>query len=420
MSRAQLILPLPRMLALLPLLLGCDPRTLLNPPYVAPADLEVVALAAGPNDVAYHTCPMHPSIRQPGPGSCPICGMTLLPVLTSELQSGAVLVDSTRRERFGIATEPVTRRSMGATLELPAVVAWDQSRLADVTLKVSGWVESEAVGAPGVHVRAGQTLFSLYSPELVAAQDDLLRATTSDQRGESGAGERAVAARLRLTRWGMTDGQLDSVLERGTVLENVPILAPISGFVLEKTTLVGAMVSPGQTIYRIGDTSRVWLEASVPEAQLALFRPGLLVDVYLPGVEEPRSAKITLTYPTVDPATRTARVRVELQNSDGALRPDQWATLKVRLDVKDRLVVPESAVIYTGPRRMVFVDTGEDRLEPRDVTIGVKAGGYVEVLTGLKEGDMVVTAGNYLVAADSRLKQGGEAAPAQAEPTANP
>lgn len=397
----------------LPLLFACDPRTLLNPPAA-----EQPAAQAGPNDVAYYTCPMHPSIRQPGPGSCPLCGMTLTPVLNSELQSGAVTVDAERRKRFGIATEPVGRRTMGATLELPAVVAWDESRLADVTLKVSGWIASEAVGASGVRVRAGQVLFTLYSPELVAAQDDLLRATASVQRGEVEAADRARAARLRLTRWGMTDAQLDAVLGSGTVLENVPVVAPISGFVLEKTALVGAMVSPGQTIYRIGDASRVWLEASVPAAQLFQVTPGMAVDVRVPGVAEPRAAKVALTYPTLDPATRTARVRVELENTDGALRPDQWATLEVTLDVQDRLVVPESAVIYTGPRRMVFVDTGADKLEPRDITTGVKADGFVEVLTGLKEGDLVVTAGNYLVAADSRLKRGGEAAPL--EPAAAP
>lgn len=365
------------------------------------------AVATAP-DVAYYTCPMHPSVKQAVPGKCPICGMDLTPVTKAELESGAVVVDAGRRRRLGIAVEAAAVRPMHTTLSLPAVVAWDTTRLTDVTLKVQGWVESVRVAAPGTRVRAGDVLFTLYSPDLVATQDDLLAATTQARTGIPGAQARVDAARSRLRRYGVPDARVDAVLAAGAADERLPVTAPASGTVVETTIVEGAMVSPGQTLYRIGDTSRMWVEAAVPEADVAHVRPGAAVTVRVPGRAEPLVGEVALLAPTIDATTRTARARVEVANADGALRPEQWATVEVTLDAGERLAVPEGAVIYTGPRRLVFVDTGEDRLVPREVRVGAKADGFVEIVEGLTAGEFVVTSGNFLVAADSRLRQGGE------------
>lgn len=359
------------------------------------------------DDVAYYTCPMHPSIQQPGPGSCPICGMALTPVTQGELTTGAVRVDSTRRALFGIEVEAAAVRHLASSLSVPAVVGWDADALSDVTVRVSGWVKAVR-GAPGEPVRAGQVLFTLFSPELVAAQDDLLRALAGTREGAPAAAERAEAARQRLARLGLPASEVDAIVALGRAVDDVPIRAPRGGVVLERTAVEGAMVSPGQTLYRLGDTSTVWVEGAVPEDQVGAVAAGQAVEVTAAGLPAPRPGTVERVLPQLDAATRTARVRVSVANRDGKLRPDQWATLTLHAGGGDYLAVPESAVLYTGPRRLVFVDDGGDLLSPREVVTGIKSEGYVQVVSGLAAGEQVVRAGNFLVAADSRLKQGGE------------
>lgn len=362
---------------------------------------------ASTNDVAYYTCPMHPSIQQPGPGSCPICGMTLTPVTRAELSTGAVRVDVQRRSQFGIELEAAAVRHMGSSLQVPAVVGWDADGLVDVTVRTSGWVE-HVTAAPGEVVRAGQILFTLFSPELVAAQDDLLRATTQALDGVDSAVARRDATRLRLNRLGLANAEIDAIISGGHTVENVAVRAPHGGVVLDRTVVDGAMVSPGQTLYRLGDPSKVWVEGAVHEDLLGALLPGQSVTVTAAGSDSSFSGTVQRILPELDATTRTARVRVAVRNTDGKLRPGQWATLKVDVDGGNHLAVPESAVLYTGPRRVVFVDTGGDLLMPRDVVTGMKSDGYVQILDGLTAGDQVVRAGNFLVAADSRLKRGGE------------
>lgn len=388
------------LLALLPLA-GCSRAPT---PATTPSS---VSATATQGDVAYYTCPMHPSIQQPGPGSCPICGMTLTPVTQAELSTGAVRVDAQRRSQFGIELEAAAVRRMGSSLQVPAVVGWDVDGLFDVTVRASGWVKRVAA-APGESVRAGQVLFTLFSPELVAAQDDLLRASTAADAGDAGAAARRDAARLRLLRLGLSEPEIGAIVAGGRTVDDLPVRAPHGGVVLDRTLVEGAMVSPGQTLYRLGDPSTVWVEGAVAEDEVGALSAGQAVTVTASGIDTPLPGTVERVLPSLDAATRTARVRVSVRNVDGKLRPDQWATLRVDTDGGEHLAVPESAVLYTGPRRVVFVDTGGDLLAPRDVVTGMKSDGYVQILDGLAPGDQVVRAGNFLVAADSRLKRGGE------------
>ena len=273
-------------------------------------------------------------------------------------------------------------------LRLPAVVAWDRDRLVDVTSRVAGWARGVRVATPGARVSAGQLLFSLESPEVATTRADLAAAL---REGTPDGAARAAAARERLRLWGAA--------ETG---DTTPVNAPRGGAVVEVGVVEGGAVSPGATLYRIADPARVWLEARLAEGRSVPTDADVRIEA--PGVPA-RQGKVTLVEPTLDPTSRTRGLRITTDNADGALLPDAWATALVTLPGGPRLVVPESAVLYTGPRRVVFVDAGADGLVPREVEIGETAFGKVEIRDGLTAGERVVTEGNFLVAADSRLRQ---------------
>lgn len=379
-----------RLALLLLLAAGCPPSPSMG-----------AASPASDPAIAYWTCPMHPSVRADAPGSCPICGMNLTPVATAELESGAVHIDPARRERYGIALAPASLRPMDQVFEVPAIVTWDRGKISDVTLKVTGWIADVTVAEPGSPVRAGQVLFHLYAPDVVAAEDDLLRASKAD---DPGAPSRAAAARLRLKRWDLSDADIDAVLAAGVASDTLAIRSPRTGWILEQAAISGAMASPGQTLFRIGDLREVLLEASVPASDVGAVTIGQRVSIRVAGVEAPTEGVVSVIEPTVDPVTRTVRARIAVDNASGALRPDQWATVELRRSLGERLAVPDTAVVYTGPRRLVFVDEGEERLVPHVVEIGASADGYTEIVSGLEVGASVVVSGNFLVEANSRLQ----------------
>lgn len=360
----------------------------------------------GDGEIAYYTCSMHPSVKQETPGTCPICAMDLTPVTEEAVETGVIFVDEVRRQRIGVRTAPAQPREMTLTIRAVGEVQYDETRLSDVNLRMSGWVQRLVVDKTGQRVRRGQTLFTLYSPELYAAQLEYLTAARRQRGGtnETFASLRR-ASRRRLALLGMTDAQIKQLEQRGKARENVPIIAPASGYVIEKNVVEGARIDAGTLVYRIADLSRVWIDAEVYEADLPYLRPGLPAVVELPFVPD-RSfeGRIDYVYPTLQGATRTGRIRVVLDNPELNLKPEMYANVRLEVDLGERLAIPDSAVIYTGPRRLVFVDLGEGRLRPSEVEIGVHAGGYYEVTDGLEAGDVVVTSGNFLIAAESRIR----------------
>jgi len=354
--------------------------------------------SGGASDVAYYTCPMHPAVHSDKPGQCPICGMALTPVLTSTLESGEIVIDDARRAAVGIRTGKAVRAPMTRSLRAVGRVAYDETRLRDVTLKLSGWITKLHVTQTGQPVRQGQLLFTLYSPELFAAQQEYLLARPR-------ADALARAAERKLALWGLTAAQIAKVAERGEPLEDVPFYAPAGGYVIEKNVVEGAMVQAGERLFRIAALDKVWVEADIYEADLRSVRLGQRVTVelsYLPGATF--DGKVAYVYPYLDPASRTGKVRIELSNQGKELKPDMYATVSFAVDLGPRLQIPLDAVVYTGPRRLVFVDLGQGRLRPQEVTLGARTDDAVEVLTGVAEGDTVVTSGNFLVAAESRIR----------------
>ncbi|MFP2963704.1 efflux RND transporter periplasmic adaptor subunit [Myxococcus sp. 1LA] len=358
--------------------------------------------AHGEGDIAHYTCPMHPSVKQHGPGACPICGMDLTPVSRAELESGIIRVDDLRRQRIGVKTAPVTEAPMDLSLRALGRVTFDEKSLVDVTLKLDGYIHELRVNATGEPVKKGDVLFTLYSPELYAAQQEYLLARQS----QSAANASLVgAARKRLELWGLSSAQIERVAQRGQPVENMPFLAPASGYVLEKNVVEGAAVKAGERLFRIAPLAKVWVEADVYEQDLARVKPGQPVEVtlpYLPGKKY--AGRVGYVYPSLQGATRTGRIRIELPNPELELKPDMYADVRFVLQGGARLQIPDSAVIYTGPRRLVFVDLGEGRLRPQEVKLGLKGNGTYEVTEGLSAGDVVVTSGNFLIAAESRIR----------------
>jgi Cu(I)/Ag(I) efflux system membrane fusion protein len=369
------------------------------------------AKAQPPGEIDHYTCSMHPSVKQPGPGTCPICGMNLEPVTQEQQEQGVVTIDEAKRQLIGVRTEPVVKAPMHDVFRAVGRVTYDESTLADVNLKVRGWITKLYVNETGQRVTRGQTLFTMYSPELYNAEQDFLLATQGGAAGASSHGEGPSrtelfgrASRQRLHLLGLTDSQIDTIAKNGKPSEDLAIPSPASGFVIEKNVVEGASVDAGMRLYRIAALNKVWVEAEVYEADLAHVRVGQQASVtldYLPG--RVYQAKVAYVYPYLDPATRTGRVRLEIANKELDLRPGMYASVELSSDLGARVQVPVAAVVYTGPRRLVFVDLEGGRFRPQEVQVGIESNGMYDVLSGLAPGDLVATSGVFLIAAEARI-----------------
>jgi Cu(I)/Ag(I) efflux system membrane fusion protein len=369
------------------------------------------AVSGEPNAVDHYTCSMHPSVKQKSPGKCPICGMTLIPITKTQKEQGVVMIDEARRQLIGVRVGPVVEAPLQRAFRAVGQVTYDESKLTDVTLKVRGFITKLFVNRTGQRVKAGQPLFQLFSPDLFSAEQDFLLATQSSPAGGGNAGSvpgrfelLGRAARQRLHLLGLGDAQIDALREKGVPSENVTFPSPASGFVIEKNVVEGASIEAGMRLYRIAALDKVWVEADVYEADLAHIRVGQSATVtldYLPG--RSYEATVSTIYPYLDPTARTGRVRVELANKELELRPGMFASVSLASAAVPSVQVPASAVVYTGPRRLVFVDLGEGRFRPQEVRVGSEANGMYEVLEGLKPGDRVATSGVFLIAAEARI-----------------
>ena len=359
------------------------------------------------SDVAYYTCSMHPAVHSETPGTCPICSMNLTPVTKEAQTAGVIHIDENRRAMLGIRTTKVVQAPIDLEIAAKGRLAVDETRLHEITLKVGGYVSDLKINATGQSVHKGDTLFTLYSPELYAAQQEYLIARSNREALHDAARGDALiqASETKLRLWGLADEQLHAIVERGQPIERIPFKSPASGVVIEKNVIDGAAVTAGARLFKIADLDQIWVEADVYEADLPRIKkdlPATITLTYLPG--ETFEGKVAFVYPYLDPASRTGRVRIALKNKALELKPDMFATVTFKIPLGPRLMVPSDAVVYTGPRRLVFLDLGKGALRPQEVTIGTRNGDNVEILTGVKEGDVVVSSGNFLVAAESRVR----------------
>ncbi len=321
-------------------------------------------------------------------------------------QPNTFKVDAYRRQLIGVTTGTVTCLDMVKTINASAKVSIDQTRLTDINLKFDGWVEQLNADYVGKKVTKGDILFTVYSPELLSSQEEYLQ---SFRRSLSGQSSLKVAASKRLLLWDIDQAQIKALERRGRVLAFLPILSPVTGTIIEKKIVAGGAFKARSKLLRIADLSTLWVEGQVLEADLSGVTLGMVANVMLENQpDKPIKGVVTFIDPFLDAKTRTARVRVELTNADGMLRPDQYVKLKLEVNIGETLVVPEQAVIFSGENRVVFLDLGEGRLQAKKIKIGARSEGYIEVLEGLEHGDAIITSGNFLIASESKLKLGVE------------
>lgn len=337
-------------------------------------------------------------------GGTPIGGETETGPAPAGNGADIITIDNRRRQLIGLETGEATHRDLVKRFRAVGEVTFDERLLSHVTLKFDGYIgelEANYVGAP---VEKGQVLFTVYSPALLAAQQEYLE--TLKRRGNRAGDDPLLrAARQRLSLWDVNAAEIDALARRGTPRDYVPIYAPRSGTLIERNIADGSAAGMGERLLTIADLSRVWVEANVFEADLELVKTGMTATVtlpYLPGLTYP--ATVEYVYPYLESDSRTGRVRLSLDNHDGVLKPHMYAEVSLQADIGHRLSVPEEAVIVAGETRIVFVDLGRGRLKPTRIRSGRRAEGFVEVLAGLTPGDTVVTSGNFLVAAEARLK----------------
>lgn len=442
--------------------------------WIAPAHEPAASpqpVAAGEQKAQVYTCSMHPQIRQPGPGLCPICGMELIPVNSGEEEAAgprAFVTSESAKALMDIQTARVERRFVEAEIRMVGKVDYDETRLATISAWVPGRLDRLFVDYTGVQVRAGDHMVSLYSPELLTAQQELRSASEALARVSPNApqvlrdtGEATVTgAREKLRRWGLTDEQVRAAESKGGLSDHVTIYAPIGGTVIERNGTEGMYVMTGETIYKIADLSKVWVKLEAYEADLAWLHYGQTVtfttEAY-PG--ETFEGKISFIDPLLNPMTRTVRLRVNVDNHDGRLKPEMFVRAVVRAQVatsgrvmdpglagkwispmhpeivKDGpgtcdicgmplvraeelgyvpaeakpedmpLVIPASAPLITGKRAVVYVEVpGAEKptFEGREVVLGPRAGDFYMVKSGLVEDEIVVTSGNFKI--DSALQ----------------
>lgn len=406
---------------------------------------------------AVYTCPMRPRVRAHTPGErCHLCGMELGRAARAEEMSSAphpvaasgsgpvserqatraketavdmphsgrehaspaasqrapVRLSPLQQQLIGVTYGTVERRPLRKVVRTVGRVEYDERKLAEVTLKVGGWIQDLYADYTGKLVRKGQPLLTLYSPDLVTAQEEyLLALRTAEKLRDSrvpGARESAEslvqASRTRLHLWNLSPRQIEELEETNQPKLFQTIYSPLGGFVVEKAVLLGRRVEPGMTLYKIADLSTVWVHADIYEYELPLVRTGQVATMTLVSYPGERwQGTVDYIYPSLETQTRTNKVRVVFPNPGTKLKPGMYANIELDVSLGEQLAIPEEAVLYSGTRALVFVAQEEGRLVPREVTLGAQADGYVGILSGLSAGERIVTSGNFLIDSESKL-----------------
>jgi Cu(I)/Ag(I) efflux system membrane fusion protein len=281
-------------------------------------------------------------------------------------------------------------------------VTADERKLAQIHSKVDGYVEQLFVSFTGQSVRRGEALLTLYSPDLLSTQQELLLA----QRNSTPFGRTlAASARRRLLLWDVSAAEIDRVVRTGTPLRAMTLRSPVNGVVMTRNVAAGARVMPADTLYELADLSSVWVIADLYESDLSRVVTGSTVQITIESVPgRIWGGRVDFISPTINPATRTATVRIQLDNRDGALKPDMYANVLLDQVSGPVVAVPDSAVMQTGTRSIAFVARGIGEFDPRQVETGIRAGGWIEIRRGIAAGDTVVADANFLVDSESRLK----------------
>lgn len=373
-----------------------------------------------------YNCPMHPSIVMDHAGNCPICGMKLLPMdaapgVASEVDRveapteaqvpdmATIRIDPSKQQLIGLTTAEVSQGPIGGVVRTVGKVAVDETRVRHVNIKNGGFVEKVFVDFIGKKVHKGDPLFTLFSPELLAAQEEyLLAKRTQESLKESasnGDGMLLAAATRRLALWDVSDKELRRLDETGTLSKTITFYSPATGVITKKDVVDGMKLEAGAMPYEIVDLSNVWVLADVYESELRFIKTGMPATLSLkafPG--RPFTGKVIFVDPFLSPQSRTVKVRLNFPNPSGDLRPEMFGEVVLELSGRDALMVPVDAIIDSGTAKVVFVSQGNGKFSPREIEAGQSDGNFVEILKGLALGERVVTRANFLLDSESRLR----------------
>jgi len=355
------------------------------------------------------TCAMHPQIRMPGPGKCPICGMNLIPLNQSEAQADQSELHLTPEAAAlaNVATTVVGRKQAVREVRLYGKVQTDESRLQSQVAQISGRIEKLMINYTGESVRKGQALAIVWSPELVTAQQELIEAAKTKQEQP----EIYEASKERLRQWKLTDEQISQVESMGKVMSDFEVFSSTSGIVTSMNVNNGDYVARGSILFEVADLSVVWIMFDAYESDIQFIKTGEKINFTiqaLPGINF--SGKVSFIDPAMDPVTRVARVRVEADNSSGKLKPGMFATGIISAGLEDygnAVIIPQSAVLWTGKRSIVYVKQpqyDEPVFKMREITLGPMLGDSYIVTDGLAAGEEIVTRGTFSVDAASQLE----------------
>ena len=401
------------------------------------------ACAKAPNEKTLYTCGMHPQIIQDKPGNCPICGMTLtpgkkeaatpnessrkikyykstmilgevsetlrkdsmgmdmVPVYEGEEEGSTIAVDPVTVQKMNVRTAALTKGPLRRVIRTVGTVDFNETALADVTTRFSGFIEKLYVDSTGKEVRRGEPLFEIYSPELYSAQNEYALALNS-------GGTLKSSARQKLKLYDISEDQIAELERTRQPRRTLSIAAPIDGIVVEKMAVQGQRAEAGMKLYRLADLSIVWVQSQIYEQDLAYVKLGQEAEVSLSYLPDRKfRGRVTYVYPTVDEKTRTARVRMEFHNPGFFLKPGMFATVAIRAELEPEvLLVPDTAVLRSGETNTVFIALEGGRFEPRTVTLGPRSeNNTYQVLSGLNDGEQVVTSGQFMLDSESQLRE---------------
>jgi len=354
----------------------------------------------------YYTCGMHPWVILPAPGDCPICHMELTPIDPAKF-TGEITIDPVVVQNMGVRVAPVVTGPLTRTIRTVGTVDYSERAVRDVNVKISGWIEKLHVDFLGAKVEAGDPLFEVYSPELYSAQQEYLLAWRNRER--SPASRKVLeSSRTRLEYFDITDRQIAELQQADAPAKTMTIRSPHTGVVIAKHANEGMKVDPGMQVFRIADLSRVWVLATLYEYQLPYVEKGMKATMslpYIPGQEF--EGEVIYVYPYLEKKTREVQVRLEFDNPDDLLKPGMFASVQLTNTLAaEKTLVPRTAVLDTGERQVAFVSRGEGKFEPREVRLGVATGnGQIEVISGLKPGEMVVTSGQFLIDSEAKIRE---------------
>jgi RND family efflux transporter MFP subunit len=414
--------------------------------YVTRATRRESAAAPG-RRVLYYVDPMHPAYTSDQPGIAPDCGMQLEPVYADEaaaptgtagaplpgtLPAGAIQISPERQQTIGVKFATVQQGAGTRAIRTVGRVAADETRIGHVHTRIDGWIEQVFVDFTGDIVRKDQAMLTIYSPEMLASEQelllagrarDLMKANPLASAAEHGA-SLFDAAKRRLQLWDLSEDQIEQVLRTGQPIRSITVHAPLAGFVTERNAFPNQKVTPDTDLYTITDLSRVWIVADVFESDIASIKIGDPAYVsFANRGAPPLGARINYIQPQVDPVTRTLQVRLDAPNPGMRMKPDMFVNVEFGVAVTPQLTVPAEAVLDTGDRQTVFVDLGDGYLEPRQVVVADRFGETVAIASGLAAGERVVSSGTFLIDSESQLKaaasaMGAPRSPAHAPPSA--